>query len=201
MARARKQKAASPAFQFYVGDFMTGTITMSLAEVGAYSRLLCHQWDAGFVPGDDVAALARAMVCDRSEAEQVWPKIQHKFRAKRDGVWVNSRLEKERKKQAAFRKLQSEKGKLSAEKRTAVQPRLHSGSNRKPTLHSSPSGSKPPKSPATAGDSRILRADWKHADEVLRAWSGWCRHEPTCAGHAACRQLLATECAVKRKAS
>lgn len=197
----RQPAPAAPAFQFYVKDFMTGTITMSLAEVGAYSRLLCHQWDVGSVPGDDLSALARAMVCDRSEAEIIWPKIQHKFRQKRDGLWTNSRLEKERRKQALFRKLQSDKGKLSAAKRTAVQPRLHSGSNRNPTLQSSPAGSNtPPKSPAAAGD-RIVRGDWKHADGVLRAWHGWCKHDPRCADHAACRQRLAREHAQQRRAS
>lgn len=198
----RKVSAAPPAFQFYVKDFMTGTITMSLAEVGAYSRLLCHQWDTGSVPGGDVAALARAMVCDRAEAEQIWPKISHKFREKKDGIWINSRLEKERKKQAAFRKSQSDKGKRSAERRTAVQPRLVSGSNQKATLHSSPAGSNtPPLSPAPAGDVRLRREDWKYADTVLRAWSGWCRHEPTCASHAACRELIARGHAAQRKAS
>lgn len=140
----RQPKAAAPAFQFYVGDFMTGTITMSLAEVGAYQRLLCHQWTSGFVPGDDVTALARAMVCDRSEAEIIWPKISHKFRAKKDGIWINLRLEKERKKQDTFRKSQSLKGKASAKARTGVEPRLTSGSNPEATLQSSPSGSVPP---------------------------------------------------------
>lgn len=153
----RQPKAAAPAFQLYVRDFMTGTITMSLSEVGAYARLLCHQWDSGFVPGDDVAALARAMVCDRSEAVAVWPKIQHKFRQKTNGVWINLRLEKERKKQEAFRKSQSLKGKKSAQARTAVQPRLVSGSNPKPTLHSSPAGSKPPVVPQGGRKSKRRR--------------------------------------------
>ena len=200
---ARKPSAAAPAFQFYVKDFMTGTITMSLAEVGAYSRLLCHQWDVGCVPGDDLSALARAMVCDRAEAEQIWPKIQHKFRQKRDGIWTNLRLEKERKKQAAYRKLQSEKGKRSAAKRTAVQPRLHSGSNRNATLHSSPAGSNtPPISPAGAGDVRILREDKRFADQLLKANQGYCPHRTdTCADQASCRARLEREHARHRRAS
>lgn len=33
-----------PAFQFYADEYLAGTIAMSLAEVGAYIRLLCYQW-------------------------------------------------------------------------------------------------------------------------------------------------------------
>jgi uncharacterized protein YdaU (DUF1376 family) len=135
---------------------MTGTITMSLSEVGGYIRLLGHQWESGSVPGGDVSALARAMVCDRSEAEQVWPKISRKFREKKPGVWVNSRLEKERRKQAAFRKLQSNKGKRRAELAAAAEPGLSRNTSRKPTLQSTPSGSITPKPPK--GGRRQTRA-------------------------------------------
>lgn len=146
-----RKKGNAPAFQFYVGDFMTGTITMSVAEVGAYIRLLIHQWSAKSVPGDDVSALARAMGCDRAEAEQIWSKIQHKFREKNPGVWVNVRLEIERKKQKAFRKLQSDKGKASAAAKAESQPRLNRDGNRTPTLHSSPSGLDQPPNPLPGG--------------------------------------------------
>lgn len=139
--KAHKKKGNAPAFQFYVGDFLTGTITMSLAEVGGYIRLLGHQWSSGSVPGDDLAALARAMTCDRAEADAVWPKIRDKFRCKKDGVWINSRLEKERKKQAAFRKLQSAKGKLGGRGKAAVKPEPKPSDNRNKALQSSPLGS------------------------------------------------------------
>lgn len=166
MPRRRRPKAATPAFQFYVKDFMTGTMTMSLAEVGGYARLLCHQWDTRSVPGNDMAALARAMVCDRAEAELIWPKIRTKFRQKSDGVWINSRLEKERRKQATYRKSQSDKGKRSAEKRTAVQPRLNRDPNRKSTLQSSPSGSIPPVVPQGGRSRRRRRSFDAVADPI-----------------------------------
>lgn len=163
----KKPKGKPPAFQFYVGDFMTGTITMSLAEVGGYIRLLGHQWEAGSVPGSDVSALARAMVCDRAEAESIWPKIRGKFREKKPGFWVNSRLEKERRKQAAYRKLQSQKGKASAEKRTAVEPGSNRDANRTSTLQSSRSGSITPPVVPQGGRKRSRRvhqiSEAKHA--------------------------------------
>ena len=137
--RKPKKKGNAPAFQFYVGDFMTGTITMSLAEVGGYIRLLGHQWSAGSVPGDDIVALARAMACTRTEAVKVWANIRTKFcnkkRTKKTQKWINFRLEQERRKQRAFSKAQSKKGIASAKARTAVQPKVNHEVNQNPTLH------------------------------------------------------------------
>lgn len=110
---SRKRRRTPPSFQFYPGDFVTGTITMSLAEVGAYTRLLCHQWESGGVAADNLIALARAMCADREEAAALWTRISHKFsRSKKDGLYRNTRMEIERRKKAAFSKLQSQKGKL-----------------------------------------------------------------------------------------
>lgn len=100
-----------PAFQFYAKDFLTGTMTLSLSERGAYVTLLAYQWDNGSVPGDDLELLSRAMQCQRADAELVWPKVQTKFKRVTEGIWRNLRLEKERTKQRKFRKSQSNKGK------------------------------------------------------------------------------------------
>ena len=98
----------APAFQFYADDFLAGTLDLSQAEVGAYIRLLCHQWNRGSIPVDVLA----------------------KFRLHEDGTLKNERLEAVRAASDAFRDKQAEKGRKSAEKRanmanrgsTAVQP-------------------------------------------------------------------------------
>jgi uncharacterized protein YdaU (DUF1376 family) len=41
-----------PAFRLYAQDFLMGTMLMSQADVGAYIRLLCWQWDRGSIPKD-----------------------------------------------------------------------------------------------------------------------------------------------------
>ena len=46
-------KKKSPSFQFYYQDFMFGTFEMTAEEVGGYIRLLCHQWDKGFIENND----------------------------------------------------------------------------------------------------------------------------------------------------
>lgn len=116
---------ASPAFSFYAKDFLTGTATMSLVEVGAYVRLLAYQWDAGFVPNSDQKR-ARILCCSVSQSRKVWERISDKFVLVGDG-YQNARLEEEREKQAEYRRRQSDRGKASAQARfnrgsTPVQP-------------------------------------------------------------------------------
>jgi uncharacterized protein YdaU (DUF1376 family) len=45
-----------PWFPLWVGDFLSGTVHLSDAEVGCYVRLLCHQWLKGSIP-DEVERL------------------------------------------------------------------------------------------------------------------------------------------------
>lgn len=103
-----------PAFQFYPDDFMGGTCDLTTLEVGCYIRLLCYQWSKGKIP-DEKHKLK--LVCGVPVTENVLKKFQN---------GKNPRLEKERKKQALWRKKSSEGGKKSAEKRASkmVQPPL-----------------------------------------------------------------------------
>jgi uncharacterized protein YdaU (DUF1376 family) len=89
-----------PAFLFYPRDFLVGTQTLALDDVGAYIRCLAYQWDTGAVPGDSIEALASVLVCPPAEAAARWAGIRHKFIRQLDGRWVNLRLEREREKLA-----------------------------------------------------------------------------------------------------
>jgi uncharacterized protein YdaU (DUF1376 family) len=102
----------SPAFQFYAKDFQTGTATMSLQEVGAYIRLLAHQWDSGSVPAEPKER-ARILGCAKAQEVTLWKVIGKKFDL-HAGVYLNERLETERKKQTDYRRRQSDNGKASA---------------------------------------------------------------------------------------
>lgn len=102
-----------PAFQFYADDFLAGTTDMTNDEVGAYIRLLCHQWSKGGLPNDPerLSRMAGAMPV---------PSLGYvlaKFRLCDDGQLRNNRLESERQKQDAYRAEQSQKGKKGAEQR------------------------------------------------------------------------------------
>jgi uncharacterized protein YdaU (DUF1376 family) len=120
----------SPAFQFYVGDFLSdGNVgAMSLEECGAYIRLLCFCWREGSLPSHH-KRLARLVGVPPGKFRRLWPAIVECFR-EQDGRLIHPRLEKERQKQADYRRRQSQAGKASAAARqpegnrrsTAVQP-------------------------------------------------------------------------------
>lgn len=115
-----EQLHRSPAFQFYADDFLAGTLDLSQEEVGAYIRLLCHQWNRGSIPVETEKQ-------QRLAGGSVSVDVLAKFRLVDGCGLVNDRLEKERAKQAKFRQKQREKGLLSAEARKN-QPRFNRGS-------------------------------------------------------------------------
>lgn len=132
MAAADSIPGKAPAFQFYPNDFLAdaNVIVMSLHERGAYITLICVCWQQGTLP-NNVEQLARFCGTPVSAFRKMWPAVEKCFRVTANGERLtHPRLERERKKQREYRKLQSDKGKASAASRkaTAVEPRLSSGS-------------------------------------------------------------------------
>jgi len=114
MADADSTPGKSPAFQFYPNDFLSdaNVIVMSLQERGAYITLVCICWQQGGLPAQ-VERLARLCGTPTATFQRLWPAISPCFRSVADGQrLLHPRLEKERKKQRAYRKAQSDKGKL-----------------------------------------------------------------------------------------
>ena len=108
MSQESKRKA--PAFQLYTDDFLSGTLEMSQAEVGQFIRLLCHQWNRGSIPVETEKQQRLAGGCVSVE-------VLAKFEECEDGFLRNKRLESVRTERGVFLQQQSQKGKLSAEKR------------------------------------------------------------------------------------
>jgi uncharacterized protein YdaU (DUF1376 family) len=77
---------------------------------------LCYAWDTGGVPLDG-AERARIMVCSKAQEKEIWKKVGKKF-AQRSDVFINERMEDERRKQEEFRQRQSDRGRASAEARS-----------------------------------------------------------------------------------
>ena len=89
-----------PSFDFFPGDFMAGTLGMELAEVGAYIRLLCYQWEHETLPNDE-RTLARIAGAFPDEFSKIWPNVKTKFistNGEADSSLYNERLEAERQK-------------------------------------------------------------------------------------------------------
>lgn len=117
-------KQQSPAFQFYAQDFLAGTADMTCAEVGAYIRLLCHQWiRKGLSKNNEVLLRLSGAEID------VLFSVRKKFSERKNGLLQNLRLEIERKKQREYSKKQAENARTGWDKRrnaTAMPPH-HSG--------------------------------------------------------------------------
>lgn len=107
----------SPAFQFYPDDFVgSGVVQAAEAdEIGAYVLLLCLDWgEQGFV--FEEKRLARVCRLSVQRFRVVWSHLAAKFPA-RDGRHYNTRLDKERVKQAEWRDKSAKGGAASAAKR------------------------------------------------------------------------------------
>lgn len=108
---------AYPSFPFYPGDYLTGTMTFTAAERGAYMDCLCYQWECGGVPGGDFKRLARVMRMSQAEARRIWPVISAKFQQGPDGLYRNERLEVVRAEKDEFAASASARGAKGAAKR------------------------------------------------------------------------------------
>ncbi len=165
-----------PAFQFYVDDFIGGTVALTTVEVGAYIRLLCYQWGTGAIPSDQesLTLIAGAIVSG---------KVIAKFPNGK-----NRRLEMERRKQKEYRDKQRLKGIASGVSRsnrgsTVVQPKANRGSTKpEPSVVGSrfePEGNSPSpvsslQSPKDVGAvaPQLSDADWMASLKLVVAYAG-----------------------------
>lgn len=111
MATAKSTK--SPAFQFYPKDFLSSSKVrkMSLTEIGAYTVLLATSWLDGSLP-TDLAELARTLGIKDAQFRRMWAGPLGQCFYEKNGRLFNDRLEEERKKQAEFRRRQSDNGRM-----------------------------------------------------------------------------------------
>ena len=113
------KKKTLPHFPFYPSDFVSKTVRLTDAEVGAYMRLLCEQWTTGDIPlvtthdGTHDARVLR-MICE--SAETSWPAIEKYFEQVGSGM-KNPRMEKVRLKAEEIYSKRVMAGKASAESR------------------------------------------------------------------------------------
>jgi len=120
---AAKASDKAPAFQLYVKDYETDEHVklMSLAQEGAYLRLLCHQWINRSIP-DDPALLARICRVSEREFKRLWPGLEPCFPTVAAGRRANPRLERQRTEQDDFSSTQSTNGKAGAAARWGRRP-------------------------------------------------------------------------------
>lgn len=77
--------AKDPAFLFYPGDWLGGTLGMTFEEKGAYLELLMLQFNRGHMTSHMIG----------QTVGQLWVKIKDKFLIDDEGLFYNKRLEEE----------------------------------------------------------------------------------------------------------
>jgi len=131
-----------PAFQFYPKDFLMDdkVIVMNLEEIGAYIKLLCLCWNNNGLTKDQKEL--KNMCGNPNNWDAIWVRVGKCFYEKK-GKFYNKRLEKELKKQKAWKKKSQLGGiKSGISRRGMVEPKVKGGSTKpKPPLNSSSSSS------------------------------------------------------------
>lgn len=106
---APNKGTTSPAYQFYPDKFLTDdkVLMMSFTEIGIYQVLLCHAWPHRGLP-NDIAAIAKMLKIPLRRFEKIWAGPVGECFSLKGGRFVNPRQEKEREKQAEYRRRQSD---------------------------------------------------------------------------------------------
>lgn len=87
--------AKDPAFLFYPGDFIAGTMHLDLECTGGYMKLLMLQFQKDRM----TLHMIKHMLGDKHS--YVWPLISDKFKCK-DGFYWNERLRVEKEKRLSY---------------------------------------------------------------------------------------------------
>ncbi len=89
--------AKDPAFLFYPGDWLGGTLTFSRHHKGAYMDLLMCQFNNGHMSLEDVKTVLG------QDFEPMWEsKLKKKFTQDLDGLFYNTKMEEETSKRRRF---------------------------------------------------------------------------------------------------
>lgn len=89
--------AKDPAFLFYPGDWLGGTMTFSRSHKGAYMDLLMAQFNQGKLTDNDIRDVLG------SDYDLMWEnKLKSKFKVDSDGKFYNEKLLNEQEKRKKF---------------------------------------------------------------------------------------------------
>lgn len=134
-----------PAFQFYVDNFIEGTIEMTDAELGLYIRLLCAQWSRSGLPNDDAELKRFSRGQPPAQLNRSMARVKSKFIVSESGSLINERLEVERIKQVEYRIKQAQNGSMGGRPaKPTANPSLSQKQSQSEPKNSSPSPSPSP---------------------------------------------------------
>lgn len=99
--------AKDPAFLFFPGDWLGGTMTLNRHQKGAYLDLLMVQFNNGHMSLDDI----KETLGDKDFGDFWESKLKKKFKIDSDGLYFNKKLEDEVLKRRKFIEHQRENAK------------------------------------------------------------------------------------------
>lgn len=83
--------AKDPAFLFFPGDWLGGTMTFSRAQKGAYIDLLMAQFNNGHLALHEIK-----IILGKDDFENMWESfLKRKFKIDSKGLFYNEKLENE----------------------------------------------------------------------------------------------------------
>lgn len=153
----------SPAFQFYAGDFLVGTMGMADDEVGIYIKMLAFQWERGSLP--NCPKTIRKMINSKRIPNE---NVLEKFQVCDDGTLKNGRLEAEREKQQSFRESRIANANKRWEKECTSNARASRSTCKNDALQSSSSSSSSelPPNPQGGFDLEIEKAEKPDTERI-----------------------------------
>jgi hypothetical protein len=102
--------AKDPAFLFYPGDYVSGTMGMTFEEKGAYMDLLMLQFNRGHMNTHMI----------QHTVGHLWDQVKCKFIQDNEGLWYNVRLDVEKEKRKTF--TESRRNNIKPKNKPKVEP-------------------------------------------------------------------------------
>lgn len=167
-----------PAFLFYPGDWLGGTMSFTRSHKGAYMDVLMAQFNQGHLPLADIEFILGA------DFAPMWePKLKAKFLQDENGLWYNKKLEDEMIKRRNYTK--SRKDNLNGKKKKKASKSPHmdnhmgqhmeNGNENTNELGNTDGNTKPPKKEKPKIEV-VLPFD---TDSFRTAWEGWKDYQRT----------------------
>lgn len=116
--------AKDPAFLFYPGDYVSGTMGMTFEEKGAYMDLLMLQFNRGHMNTHMI----------QHTIGHLWEQVKCKFIQDDEGLWYNVRLDIEKEKRKTF--TESRRNNIKPKNKPKEEPsyETHMNSHMKPHM-------------------------------------------------------------------
>ena len=104
---------SSPAFQFYVRDWIMSTRTLSPEARGVHIDLLAYSWDYDGIPSD-FRAISSLVLLTPTKFRRVWMELSDRWPEAENGLLRNPRQERQRAELLALREKRAAAGRARA---------------------------------------------------------------------------------------